>query len=54
MTEIGHGTNVTALETTATYDHEAKEFVINCPDFTAAKCWIGAGGRTANRCAVFA
>jgi acyl-CoA oxidase len=54
MTEIGHGSNVIAVETTATYDHSTREFVLQSPTATAAKCWIGALGRTANRAAVFA
>jgi acyl-CoA oxidase len=49
MTEIGHGSNVSSVETTATYDQ-----AINSPAPTAAKFWIGALGRTANICAVFA
>jgi len=54
MTEIGHGTNVMGLETTATYDHATREFILSSPTHTAAKLWIGAAGRTANRCTVFA
>lgn len=54
MTELGHGSNVSGVETTATYDHAARQFVINSPTGTAAKWWIGALGKTANMAVVFA
>ncbi|GAM21273.1 hypothetical protein SAMD00019534_044480 [Acytostelium subglobosum LB1] len=41
MTELGHGSNVRALETTATYDPETNEFIIQTPKRTATKWWIG-------------
>jgi acyl-CoA oxidase len=41
MTEIGHGSNVQALETTAIYDSERREFIINSPSFSAGKTFIG-------------
>eukprot|EP01027_Heterolobosea_sp_BB2_P013066 GEZU01018890.1.p1 GENE.GEZU01018890.1~~GEZU01018890.1.p1 ORF type:complete len:434 (+),score=102.62 GEZU01018890.1:104-1405(+) len=41
MTEIGHGSNVRELRTTATYDINTDEFVINTPDDLAVKFWIG-------------
>ncbi|KAI9159398.1 hypothetical protein H9P43_008738 [Blastocladiella emersonii ATCC 22665] len=44
QTEIAHGSNLSGLETTATYDPAADEFVIHSPDITAAKCWIGSLG----------
>ncbi|KAH8822666.1 peroxisomal oxidase [Flagelloscypha sp. PMI_526] len=47
QTELGHGSNVAKLETTATYIPETKEFEIHSPSLTAAKWWIGALGRTA-------
>lgn len=37
QTEIGHGTFVRGLETTATYDPAAKEFVLHSPAITAYK-----------------
>lgn len=54
MTEIGHGSNVSGLETTAEYDHASKEFVFNTPSRNATKWWIGAAGKTANMAAVWA
>lgn len=54
MTELGHGSNVLGLETTATYIHETREFEINSPSATSAKWWIGAAGKTANVAVVFA
>ncbi|CAG9331791.1 unnamed protein product [Blepharisma stoltei] len=54
MTELGHGSNVAKVETTATYDHNAREFIINSPTPTSAKWWIGAAGKTANMSVVFA
>ncbi|CAG9314349.1 unnamed protein product [Blepharisma stoltei] len=36
MTELGHGSNVAKLETTAIYDHSAREFIINSPTSTSA------------------
>ncbi|KAJ3996037.1 peroxisomal oxidase [Lentinula boryana] len=47
QTELGHGSNVAALETTATYIPETKEFDIHSPTLTSSKWWIGALGKTA-------
>ena len=41
MTEVGHGSNTKRVRTTATYDPKTQEFIINTPDFEAAKCWAG-------------
>src|SRR6476469_172938 len=54
MTETGHGSDVQALETTATYDAETEEFVINSPTPTARKDYIGGAAETATIAAVFA
>ncbi|KAI8819816.1 acyl-CoA dehydrogenase/oxidase C-terminal [Fimicolochytrium jonesii] len=54
MTELGHGSNVAGLETTATYDETSDEFVIHTPTLTATKWWIGGAAQTATHCVVFA
>lgn len=41
MTEIGHGSDVASIATTATYDEAAEEFVINTPFQAAWKEYIG-------------
>ena len=41
MTETGHGSNVRGLETTAVYDHEAKELIVHSPSLAAGKEYIG-------------
>ena len=41
QTEMGHGTFVRGLETTATYDKSSDEFIINSPSLTATKFWPG-------------
>ncbi|KAG9308651.1 acyl-CoA dehydrogenase/oxidase C-terminal [Chiua virens] len=47
QTELGHGTNVARLETTATYLPDTKEFELHSPTLTSTKWWIGALGKTA-------
>ncbi|KAH7928004.1 acyl-CoA oxidase [Leucogyrophana mollusca] len=47
QTELGHGTNVSRLETTATYIAETEEFEIHSPTLTSSKWWIGGLGKTA-------
>ena len=54
MTETGHGSDVQSLETTATYDAETEEFVIDSPTPTARKDYIGGAAETATIAAVFA
>ncbi|XP_066266325.1 peroxisomal acyl-coenzyme A oxidase 1-like [Branchiostoma lanceolatum] len=54
QTEMGHGTFVRGLETTATYDPSTQEFVINSPTLTSTKWWPGGLGKTANVATVMA
>ncbi|KAG0367913.1 acyl-CoA dehydrogenase/oxidase [Gamsiella multidivaricata] len=44
QTELGHGSNLSCLETTATFIKETDEWEINSTTFTAAKWWIGGLG----------
>lgn len=54
MTELGHGSNVAAVETTATFDETTGGFYLHSPTATSAKWWIGAAANTANRSVIFA
>ncbi|TDE88799.1 acyl-CoA dehydrogenase [Occultella glacieicola] len=54
MTEIGHGSDVAELATTATYDPQTQEFVINTPFRGAWKDYIGNAGEHGTAAVVFA
>ncbi|GFR44234.1 hypothetical protein Agub_g5369 [Astrephomene gubernaculifera] len=54
QTELGHGTFVRGLETTATYDKETQEFVLHSPTLTSTKWWPGGLGKTATHAVVMA
>ena len=52
QTEIGHGSDVSSLETIADYDTVKDQFVVNSPTLTSGKFWPGELGKTATH-AVF-
>lgn len=54
MTELGHGSNVAGCETTATFDKETDEFVINTPHIGATKWWIGGAAHSATHSLIYA
>ncbi|CAO3698935.1 unnamed protein product [Rhizopus stolonifer] len=54
QTELGHGSNVQGIETTATYIPETNEFELHSPTLTSSKWWIGGLGKAANHAIVMA
>ncbi|KAF7281939.1 hypothetical protein GWI33_004056 [Rhynchophorus ferrugineus] len=54
QTELGHGTFIRGLETTAVYDPKTEEFVLNSPTLTSYKWWPGGLGHSANYAVVVA
>lgn len=54
MTELGQGSDVQNLETTATFDRETGEFVVDTPTPSAEKAYIGNAARDGRLAAVFA
>ncbi|XP_063680458.1 uncharacterized protein LOC134815798 [Bolinopsis microptera] len=54
LSELGYGNNAVEMETTATYDPETDEFVINTPSVKGQKYWITNGAIHANYMVVFA
>ncbi|ELU16781.1 hypothetical protein CAPTEDRAFT_177414 [Capitella teleta] len=54
LTELGFGNNAIEMETTAVYDKDTDEFVINTPTELAQKYWITNGAVHAKHCVVFA
>ena len=53
MTELGHGSDVSSVETTITYRPEADEYEINSPTPSATKAYIGNAGRDGKMAVVF-
>jgi acyl-CoA oxidase len=54
MTETGHGSNVRGIETTATYNHATKSFVVHTPNEQARKEYIGNAALHGRMATVFA
>uniref|UniRef100_A0A672Z0V8 Acyl-coenzyme A oxidase n=1 Tax=Sphaeramia orbicularis TaxID=375764 RepID=A0A672Z0V8_9TELE len=54
QTEMGHGTHLRGLETTATYDPATQQFVLNSPTVSSIKWWPGGLGKTSNHAIVLA
>ena len=54
QTEMGHGTNVRGLETTATYSPETETFIIHSPTLPSTKWWPGALAHTSTHAVVMA
>ena len=54
MTEVGHGSDVQHLHTTATYDPETQELVVDTPHEGAVKTYIGGAARDGRLAVVFA
>jgi acyl-CoA oxidase len=54
MTEIGHGSDVASVATTATYDPATQEFIINTPFRAAWKEYLGNAGQHGKAATVFA
>ncbi|MCO5608791.1 hypothetical protein L7F22_063008 [Adiantum nelumboides] len=47
QTELGHGSNVRGIETTATFDPAKDEYILETPTITSTKWWPGGLGKVA-------
>lgn len=54
QTELGHGTFIRGLETTATYDSSSEEFIVHTPTLSGTKWWPGGLGKTATHVVLMA
>eukprot|EP01119_Soliformovum_irregulare_P011146 TRINITY_DN2776_c0_g1_i1.p1 TRINITY_DN2776_c0_g1~~TRINITY_DN2776_c0_g1_i1.p1 ORF type:complete len:666 (-),score=227.53 TRINITY_DN2776_c0_g1_i1:202-2058(-) len=48
QTELGHGTFLRGLETTATFDQSKDAFILDSPTLTSTKWWPGGLGKSSN------
>lgn len=54
QTELGHGSNVQGLETTATFDPQTDEFIVDSPTLTSSKWWPGGLGKVSTHAIAYA
>ncbi len=54
QTELGHGSNVRGIETTATFDGNTREWILHSPTLTSIKWWPGGLGKTATHAIIMA
>lgn len=54
MTETGHGSDVSSLQTTATFDKDSDSFVIHTPDRSGWKDYLGNAAKHGKSAVVFA
>mmetsp|Transcript_18121 Transcript_18121/g.30955 ORF Transcript_18121/g.30955 Transcript_18121/m.30955 type:complete len:149 (+) Transcript_18121:409-855(+) len=54
QTEMGHGSDIQGIDTTATFDMETDEFVIHSPTLTSTKWWPGDISHFSSHTIVFA
>lgn len=54
LTELGYGNNAVEMETTAEFDPETKEFIVDTPHPLAQKYWITNGAVHAKHVVVMA
>lgn len=52
QTELGHGSNVRGIETTATFNQAKDEFTLESPTITSTKWWPGGLGKVATHALV--
>ncbi|PGH20094.1 hypothetical protein AJ80_03662 [Polytolypa hystricis UAMH7299] len=52
QTEVGHGSNLRGIETSATFDSTTDEFILESPTVSSSKIWIGALGAWATHAIV--
>lgn len=50
MSELGHGSNVMGIETTAVYDPAEQVFILDTPNDEASKFWIGGAAQHGKVC----
>mmetsp|Transcript_56777 Transcript_56777/g.182387 ORF Transcript_56777/g.182387 Transcript_56777/m.182387 type:complete len:706 (+) Transcript_56777:25-2142(+) len=54
QTELGHGSNVRGLRTTATFDASTDEWILETPTLTSMKWWPGGMAKLATHAVVYA